>query len=200
VFVVGILVTILCAALFCAIAWTAVSFVVDPGISRAAIKSTIANAVIGVSSPVILVLLATLDSWVALAFVVSSPRVIGAAFIFARAIDAHEELDFSKLDFVGLAVGEFELEAASNDLGSEVLLPVREATAEGGLHSRELDPLVLKRVKVVCSDKVGVTPFGIVGGSEAKTINNDILLVFDENIGVVGQSTPLVPIFSAMQQ
>ena len=62
VFVVGILVTILCAALFCAIAWTAVFFVVDPGISRTAINSTIANAVIGVGSPVILVLLATLDS------------------------------------------------------------------------------------------------------------------------------------------
>lgn len=95
---------------------------------------------------------------------------------------------------------ELELEAASNDLGSEVLLPDREASGESGLHFRELDPLVLKSVKVVCSDKVGVTPVAIVGGSEAKTISNDILLVFDEHFGVVGQSIPLVPRFSAVQQ
>ena len=33
VFVMGIQVTIVCAALFCAIAWTAVFFVVDPGVT-----------------------------------------------------------------------------------------------------------------------------------------------------------------------
>jgi hypothetical protein len=52
----GIHVTILRAALFLAIAWTAVFFVVDPCVTWAAINSAIANAVSGVGPPVVFVL------------------------------------------------------------------------------------------------------------------------------------------------
>jgi hypothetical protein len=52
----------------------------------------------------------------------------------------------------------------------------------------------------VCSDKLGVTLGMIVGGSEAKTISDNILLVLDGHFGVVGHTNPLVPRFSTVQQ
>jgi hypothetical protein len=180
-----------------AVAWTAVKLVILPAVSWAAEWWTLANTVEGVGFPSIAIVGTALNSWVALAKVVGSPWVIRTALSLAQAVEAHQELDFSELNFLSFVVVEWKLELGGYDLGLKDSRRVSESRIELRVHFWELDPSIQITVKVEGSDQRGVTPWAIVGSSVRQTIDDDVALECDKYFSVVGKCIPLVPCLSA---